>query len=282
VNFKTTDILGVKIFYREAGDPSMPTIVLLHGFPTSSHQYHDLIPRLADSFHVIAPDYPGMGYSDVPDPSVLRPTFDDVAKAIDAFLEQHAPGPLIIYLHDIGGPTGMRFATAHPERIAGLIFQNFTISLEGWDPDRLKIYQGLGGPETPEKLAHTEQFATVERDMFLHKTGARHPDALNPDNWAVDAYAFSIPEKRTFMARLFMNLTSNAEHFPEWTAYLKERQPKTLIVWGKNDPIIRTAAAEYVKQVLPAADLRYFDSSHFALDENADEIAKAVVETFSR
>jgi pimeloyl-ACP methyl ester carboxylesterase len=280
--FKTADVAGVRIFYREAGDLSKPTIVLLHGFPSSSSQFRDLIPRLVDRFHVIAPDYPGMGYSEVPDPAVLRPTFDDVAMAIDAFIAQHVPGPLILYMHDFGGPVGMRFATAHPERIAGLIFQNFTMTADGWNPDRLKVYERLSGPETPETLAEVEQFATVQRDMFLHQTGARRPDALNPDNWAMDAYALSIPESRVFMSRLFMNLTSNIQHFPKWTAYLKDRQPKTLIVWGRNDYIMLPAAAEFVKQLVPTADLHYFEGSHFVLDEYADEIAEAIIETFSR
>jgi pimeloyl-ACP methyl ester carboxylesterase len=282
VDFRTAEVAGLRVFYREAGGPSKPTIVLLHGFPSSSYQFHDLIPRLEDRFHVIAPDYPGMGFSEAPPPTVLRPTFDDVATVIDAFVGERAPGPLILYLHDIGGPIGMRIATARPERIAGLIFQNCTISVEGWNPERLKVYERLGGPETPEKLAETEQFATVERDMFLHKKGARQPDALNPDNWAIDAYAFSIAANRVFMSRLFMNLTTNIQHYPEWTAYLKDRQPKTLIVWGRNDPLILPAAAEFVKQVVPAADLRYFDGGHFVLDENADAIAEAIIETFSR
>jgi hypothetical protein len=180
MDFKTADVAGLRIFYREAGDPSKPTIVLLHGFPSSSYQFHGLMPRLEGQFHVIAPDYPGMGFSEAPAPTVLRPTFDDVAIAIDAFIAERAPGPLILYLHDFGGPIGMRFATAHPERI--------------------------GGPETPEILAETEQFATVERSRFLHQTGARRPDALNPDNWAMDAYACSIPASRVFMSRLLMNL----------------------------------------------------------------------------
>ncbi len=280
--FKNTDAGGLRLFYREAGDPSKPTIVLLHGFPTSSYQFHDLIPLLADRFHVMAPDYPGMGFSDAPAATVLRPTFDDVAMIIDAFIAQRAPGPVILYLHDIGGPIGMRIATTHPERMAGLIFQNFTMTVEGWNPERLKVYKRLGGPETPETLAETEQFATVERDMFLHKTGARWPEALNPDNWAIDAYAFSIPANRVFMSRLFMNLMTNIQHYPEWTAYLKDRQPKTLIVWGRNDPIILPAGAEFVKQVVPTAKLHYFEASHFALDENADAITEAIIETFSR
>jgi hypothetical protein len=189
--FKAVDVAGVRLFYREAGDPSKPAIVLL-------------------------------------------------------------------------------------------IFQNFTLTEKGWNPERLKVYERLGGPETPEKLAETEQLATVQRAMFLHKTGARQPDALNPDNWAIDAYAFSIPESRVFMSRLFMDLSTNIAHFPEWTAYLKDRQPKTLIVWGRNDPLRLPAAAEFVKQAVPAADLRYFDGGHFVLDEYADAIAEAIVETFSR
>ena len=280
--FKTAHVAGLRLFYREGGDPSKPTIVLLHGFPSSSYQFHDLIPLLADRFHVIAPDYPGMGYSEAPDPTVLRPSFDDVATVIDAFIAQRVPGPLVLYLHDIGGPIGMRIAKAHPEGIAGLIFQNFTISVEGWNPERLKVYERLGGLETPEKLAETEQFATVERDMFLHTKGARQPDALNPDNWAIDAYAFSIAANRVFMSRLFMNLTTNIQYYSEWTAYLKDRKPKTLVVWGRNDPLIVPAAAEFVKQVLPAAELRYYDGGHFVLDEYVEAIADAIIETFSR
>src|SRR5206468_8476201 len=178
------------------------------------------------------------------------------------------------YLHDIGGPIGMRIATAHPERISGLIFQNFTISVEGSNPERLRVYEWLGGPETPEKLAETEQFAIVERDMFLHKKGARQPDALNPDNWAIDAYAFSIAANRVFMSRLFMNLTTNIQHYPEWTAYLKDRQPKTLIVWGRNDPLIRPAAGELVKRGVPAADLGDLDGGDCGLGEGAEAIAE--------
>src|SRR5215469_8268025 len=226
MNFKTADVSGVRIFYREAGDSSKPNIVLLHGFPSSSYSFHDLMPRLADRFHVIAPDYPGMGYSEAPAPTVLRPTFDDLVITIDAFIAQRAPGPVILYMHDFGGPIGMRIATAHPERIAGLIFQNTVVAVEGWNPEILKRYERLGGPETPDKLAEAEQLATMDRDMFLHQAGARRPDALNPDNWTIDAYAFSIAEKRVFMSRLLMNVTSNLQHYPGWNAYLRDRQPK--------------------------------------------------------
>jgi pimeloyl-ACP methyl ester carboxylesterase len=282
IQTKTTDVAGLKLFYREAGDPSKPTIVLLHGFPSSSYEFHDLIPRLTDRFHVIAPDYPGMGFSEAPAADILRPTFDDVARAIDAFIAQCAPGPLILYMHDFGGPIGMRIATAHPERIAGLIFQNTTISLEGWNPDRLKVYERWGGPETPEILAEAEQFATESRDLLVHRRGAHKPDALNPDNWAIDAYAFSIETDRVFMSRFLMNLAANVQHYPKWIAYLKDRQPKTLVVWGQNDPLFTPEAADSVKQAVPSAEVRMFDGGHFALDEYVDEIADAIVETFSR
>jgi pimeloyl-ACP methyl ester carboxylesterase len=280
--FKTVDVLGLRLFYREAGYPSKPTIVLLHGFPTSSSQFRDLIPRLADRFHVIAPDYPGMGFSEAPEPTVLQPTFDDVAMAIDAFIAQCVPGPLILYLHDIGGPIGMRMATAHPERIAGLIFQNVTVTREGWNPAIVEGYERLGGSETSAKLADAGKRFTMDRDIFLHRTGARQPDALNPDNWAIDAYAFSIEANRLFMSRLLMNMDANFPHYPEWNAYLRDRQPKALVLWGRNDPLFTPVAPEALKQVLPAAAMHYFDGGHFPLDEYADAMAEAIIETFSR
>lgn len=169
------DVVGLRLFYREAGDPSKPTVVLLHGFPSSSYQFHELIPRLADRFHVIAPDYPGMGFSEAPAPAALRPTFDDLTTVIDAFIAQRASGPFILYLHDIGGPIGMRIAMAHPERIAGLIFQNFTISVEGWNPERLKVYERLGGPETPEKLAETSNSLPWNAPCFSTRRARASP-----------------------------------------------------------------------------------------------------------
>jgi pimeloyl-ACP methyl ester carboxylesterase len=280
MEFETADVSGVRLFYREAGDRSNPTIVLLHGFPSSSHEFQELIPLLADRLHVLAPDYPGMGYSDAPDPSVLRPTFDDVAGIIDTFISERTTGPVILYLYDIGGSIGLRFAIAHPERIAGLIFQNMTISREGWNPERLQGYERLGGPETPEKLAEVEQLATEARDRFLHRTGARRPDSLNPDDWAVDAHAFSIEASRVFMSRLLMNMASNFPHYAEWSRYLEERQPKTLILWGKNDPLFTPAAPEAIHRAVPSAELRYFDGGHFMLDEYAAEVAHAIIETF--
>jgi pimeloyl-ACP methyl ester carboxylesterase len=277
----TADVAGLKIFYREAGDPSNPGIVLLHGFPSSSYSFHDLIPLLAERFHVLAPDYPGMGYSDAPAPTVLRPTFDDVAKVMDAFIAQRVPGPVILYMHDIGGPIGLRIAMAHPERIAGLIVSNFAIGLEAWNPERVQVYERLSGPETPERLAEVMQLATVSRSKFLHQKGARQPDGINPDSWAIDAYTYSIEASHLFMSRLFMTVAENFQHYATWNTFLRNQAPKTLIVWGRNDSLFAPAAPELVKQAVPTADLRYFDGGHFVLDEYASEVAAAIMETFA-
>jgi pimeloyl-ACP methyl ester carboxylesterase len=169
---------------------------------------------------------------------------------------------------------------SHPECIAGLIFQNTTLSVEGWKADHLQHYERISGPETPEKVADAEQLITVERDMVLHRSGARWPDDLDPTDWAVDSYVFSQPEKRLFMARLVMQLSSNVPLYPAWNAYLRKQQPKGLIVWGRNDTIMEPVGAENIKRELPQADLRFFGGGHFVLDENSEAVAQAIKETF--
>jgi len=272
---------GVNLFYREAGDRNKPTILLLHGFPSSSFEFRDLIPVLAHRFHVLAPDYPGMGNSEAPPASVLQPTFDNISLEIEGLVQQLGEKRLILYMHDFGGPVGMRIAQRHPDWIAGLIFQNTSVSLDGYNPARLKVYQEIGGEETPEKLQKAEQAATEARDIFLHTTGAHDPSALNPDNWTNDAYAFGIPEDRLFMSHLLMNIESNVSLYPQWNSYLKSSHPKTLVVWGKNDQVFTTAAAESVKSAMPETIVHYYDAGHFALDENSDDIGRRIVEVFA-
>jgi pimeloyl-ACP methyl ester carboxylesterase len=218
---------GVKLFYREAGDPSNPTIVLLHGFPSSSFEFHALIPLLGERFHVVAPDYPGMGYSETPGAGGLAPTFDNLAVVTFQLLAQLGLSSVILYMHDFGGPVGMRLAVAHPDLIRGMVFQNRTISLSGYNPARLQVFHRMGGPETPAKLAEAEESASETRDKFLHQTGAHDTKALNPDDWAVDAYAFGIPDSRRYMARLLMNIETNTQHYAEWGEFLRTKQPKT-------------------------------------------------------
>ena len=282
VHYRHAVIDGIRVFYREAGDPRKPTILLLHGFPSSSFEFHDLIPLLANRFHVLAPDYPGMGYSQVPVTGVLPPSFDNLAKVLEDFLIQRRQSHVILYMHDFGGPVGMRLAAAHPGLVNGLVFQNTTITLSGYNPARLQVFERIGGQPTPEKLAEAEASASEERDRFLHKTGARDAEALNPDDWAVDAYAFGIPESRRYMARLLTDIMSNVSHYAEWAAYLTSNQPKTLIVWGENDPVFSRAAAEDIKSDVPAAKLYYYGGGHFMLDEFSREVAANIIKTFQK
>jgi pimeloyl-ACP methyl ester carboxylesterase len=246
--YKHAIVGGVNLFYREAGDKNKPTILLLHGFPSSSFEFRDLIPVLAHQFHVLAPDYPGMGNSEAPPASVLQPTFDNISLEIEGLVQQLGEKRLILYMHDFGGPVGMRIAQRHPGWIAGLVFQNTSVSLDGYNPARLKVYQEIGGEETPEKLQKAEQAATEERDIFLHTTGAHD---------------------------------SNISLYRQWNTYLKSNHPKTLVVWGKNDPVFTTAAAESVKSAMPETIVHYYDAGHFALDENSDDIGRRIVEVFA-
>jgi pimeloyl-ACP methyl ester carboxylesterase len=281
VSYHYATVDGLKLFYREAGDTSKPTIILLHGFPSSSFEFHELIPLLAERFHVLAPDYPGMGYSQVPASGMLAPSFDNLAKVLDDFLVQRQQSHVIPYMHDFGGPVGMRLAATHPDLINGLVFQNTTITLSGYSPARLKVFERIGGQPTPEKLAEAETSASEERDRFLHQTGARDAEALDPDDWAVDAYAFGIPANRRYMARILTDIMSNVAHYAQWGAYLKSKQPKTLIVWGENDPVFSPLAAEDIKADVPAADLHYYDGGHFMLDEFSRDAAAEIVKTFA-
>jgi pimeloyl-ACP methyl ester carboxylesterase len=282
IAYKYATVDGLKLFYREAGDASKPTIVLLHGFPSSSFEFHDLIPRLGERFHVIAPDYPGMGYSQTPAPDGLAPSFDNLAMVIDHLLVRLGQPHVILYMHDFGGPVGMRLATSHPALISGLVFQNTTITLSGYNPARLRVFERIGGKETPEKLEEAEKSASEQRDIFLHQTGARGASALDPDDWGADAYAFGFPDSRQYMSRLLMDIVSNTEHYDEWKAYLRSEQPKTLIVWGENDPVFLSTAAEDIKADVPAAKLYYYDGGHFVLDEFSKEVAARIVRSFSR
>jgi pimeloyl-ACP methyl ester carboxylesterase len=281
VFYKYATVDGLKLFYRESGEASKPTIVLLHGFPSSSFEFHDLIPRLSERFHVLAPDYPGMGYSQVPMSGDLAPSFDNLAAVIGHLLVQLGQSHVILYMHDFGGPVGMRLAVSRHELIDGLVFQNTTITLSGYNPARLKVFERIGGKETPEKLAEAEESASERRDEFLHRTGAHDASALDPDDWGADAYAFGIPECRQYMSRLLMDIMSNAKHYAEWGAYLKSEQPKTLIVWGKNDPVFLPGSAQDIKADVPSAKLYYYDGGHFVLDEFSGEIASRIIQVFA-
>ncbi len=272
---------GVKIFFREAGDRDKPTILLLHGFPTSSHMFRDLIPLLSGRFHVIAFDYPGMGYSEAPAADVPA-SFDSLAVAAENFIEATHQKHLILYMQDFGGPVGMRLAVKHPDWIAGLIFQNTPISLDGWNADRLRAVQAGAGPVTPEKRAAAEHRVSLETAIFLYKQGARSPQTLNPDAWANDAFALANPDSRRVMTDLILDIPSNLDLYPVWREYLASHRPKTLVVWGKNDPVFASAGAEAIRSAVGEAEVDYYDTGHFALEEAGDDIAKRIIRRFAK
>lgn len=282
VRYKFATVDGIKIFYREAGDPKKPTILLLHGFPSSSHMFRDLIPLLSSRFHLLAPDYPGMGYSGAPAADKFTATFDSIAGVIEKFVRQVGEEKLIVYMQDFGGPVGMRLAVRHPEWIAGLIIQNTPISLDGWDPARLKDVQANAGPETPEKRAAAESRVVPATALFLYQHGARNPAGLNPDAWTNDGYALGQPENKRIMTDLQLDIPSNLDLYPTWQAYLRTHEPRTLVVWGRGDPLFAPAGAEAVKAEVPAAEIRYYDTGHFALEEDSADIARQIIRVFSR
>ena len=276
VSYKYATVVDIKIFYREAGDPGKPTILLLHGFPSSSHQFRDLIPLLSDNFHVVAPDYPGMGYSEAPAADKFTPTFDDLTKVMTEFVENLGDKHLVIYMTDFGGPVGMRMAVSHPDWISGLVFQNANISLDGVDPARLKRNQENAEAITPARRAEAEAHVSMATALSLYKQGTRNPAALNPDAWTNDEHALRDPEARRIMTDLQLDTPANIALFPVWQDYMRTRQPKSLVVWGKGDRFFLPAGADAIKKLVPATEVHNYDTGHFALEEDHVDIAKQI------
>lgn len=283
VQYRYATVDGINIFYREAGDPTKPTLVLLHGFPSSSFMFRDLIPLLSEQFHILAPDYPGMGYSEAPPAASFAATFDNVANVMGDLLTQLHATKYVLYMQDFGGPVGMRLAVKHPEQVAGLIVQNTPLSLDGWTPARLQAVQASIGPVTPERRAAAESRVNQATSMLLHKSGTAHPERLNPDSWAGDAFALADPEKRRIMTDLLLDLPATLALYPAWHEYLSTVKPKTLVVWGRNDPSFVTAGADAIKRLNPEAQVFiYDDAGHFALDEESVDIAKHIQHVFAQ
>lgn len=280
VENRSIDVGGHRLFYREAGDVHKPVMLLLHGFPSSSYMFRKLIPELAPFFHVIAPDYPGMGNSDAPAAEGPALTFDTVAQSIGSLMQQlHITGA-VIYMQDFGGPVGMRLATWHPEWVRGLIIQNSPISLDGWDPVRLKAVQANDGSRPAAAWATAQARVAMSTDFMLHHDGARYPDRLDPDAWTNDAYAIGDTAKRKAMTELQLDIGSNLALYPEWQRYLRKVQPKTLVVWGDNDPIFVPQGADAINSFVPGAHVYHYNTGHFALEEDYRDISRRIVQVF--
>ena len=278
--FQHATVRGLRMFYREAGSTSSPTIVLLHGFPSSSHMFRDLIPQLQEKFHVIAPDYIGFGYSDAPDVSEFEYTFDNLADHVEELLFG-ALGlkKFSIYVQDYGAPVGYRIASKHPEAIEGIVVQNGNAYAEGIGPgfDPLKPFWANRNPETE---APVRAVLTKETTIFQYMHGVTDVTRISPDSYTFDQLFLDRPGNDAIQLNLLHNYQSNLPHYDEWQAFFRDRQPKTLIVWGKNDVFFTVEGAKAYLRDIPKAELHLLDTGHFALEDHGDLIAREIVKAF--
>lgn len=272
---KTVVVNGVEIFYREAGPVDAPTILLLHGFPTSSHMFRNLIPMLADRYHLVAPDYPGFGNSAQPPLTTFQYSFDNLATLMEAFVDQLNIKKYSLYLMDYGAPIGFRLAANNPEQVQTLIIQNGNAYTEGlgtfWDPIR-KYWQNPS-PENAEPLA---EFISPKGVKWQYTHGVRNKEAISPDNWNVDMRHLTREGNPQIQLALFYDYQNNLPHYPAWQAYFRKYQPPTLIVWGKNDYIFPAEGAHPYKRDLQNLDFHLLDTGHFALEEDGQVIATLI------
>jgi pimeloyl-ACP methyl ester carboxylesterase len=272
VTYKTIKIDGLDIFYREAGSPKNPTVLLLHGFPTSSRMYRNLMPLLADRYHVVAPDYPGFGNSSAPPVDNFEYTFANLTDVIDKFTQELKLDRYSICLQDYGGPVGFRLAVKHPERVQALIVQNGNAYDEGlgefWNP--IKAYWK---ERTDQNAAPIKKIFLPEGTKWQYTNGVRNIENLNPDTWILDQYLIDRPGNKDIQLQLFYSYGSNPPLYPSWQEYFRKYQPPTLIVWGKNDFIFPADGAEPYKRDLKNIEFHLLDTGHFALEEDCDVIA---------
>lgn len=274
--FHKASVDGVDVFYRQAGSDNAPTIVLLHGFPTSSHMFRNLIPKLADKFHVIAPDFPGYGNSDAPDREKFEYSFDNLAHVVDKLLEKLGIDRYALYLMDYGAPVGFRIATAHPERVTGLVIQNGNAYDEGldnpfWEP--IKKYWASKSADDRNSL---RGLLSREATIWQYTHGTRNSSAISPDNWNIDQPLLDRPGNKEIQLDLFLSYGTNPPLYPKWQQYLRDHQPPTLIVWGKNDQIFPAAGAHPYQRDLKQVEFHLLDTGHFVLEEEVDFVADRI------
>ena len=276
VTYHTTQVDGLKIFYREAGPKDAPTVVLLHGFPSSSHMFRELIPRLSDKYHVVAPDYPGYGYSDAPSPEQYVYTFEHLADTLDHFLTQQGITKYSIYIQDYGSPVGFRLATRHPERVQAIITQNGNAYDEGLSPFWAEYLYPYWKDPNPTNEAKVRQLLTLDATKLQYLQGFRNPDDVSPDSFLFDQAKLDRPGNDKIQLALFYDYRNNPPLYPAWHKYLREKKPAVLVVWGKNDPVFAPAGAEAFLKDAPSAELHLLDTGHFALEEDGTEIAQLI------
>ncbi|HST10834.1 MAG TPA: alpha/beta hydrolase [Terriglobales bacterium] len=279
--YRTVDVEGRKIFYREAGSINSPAILLLHGFPTSSHMFRNLIPALAGHYRVIAPDLPGFGFSEAPDRKQYRYTFEQLAKTIDRFTQAISLDRYVIYVFDYGAPVGFRLALAHPERISAIISQNGNAYEEGlsqgWNP-----IQRYWKEPTAKNRDALRDFLTPEATRSQYMYGVSDQNLIAPEAYTLDSALLGRPGNDEIQLDLFLDYASNVALYPKFQEYFRSHRPPQLAVWGKNDPFFLPPGAEAFKRDNPSAEVHFYDTGHFALETHAEEIAQVIGEFLDR
>lgn len=276
-------VSGQEIFFREAGDPANPAIVLLHGFPSSSHMYRELLTSLSGDYYLIAPDYPGFGNSSFPLKNEFTYTFDNLAKVINTFLEQKGVKEYSIMMQDFGAPVGFRIATAHPERVQSIITQNGNAYEEGVNKESFApIIQYWSTPT--EELANIIEanVFSAEAMKWQYTHGTRNPKSILPDNWLLDYANISRPGQKEIQLALLFDYQNNVKLYPQWQAYLRSQQPPVLVVWGENDAFFPAAGAEAFKRDVKDIDYNILDTGHFALEEDHVIISQKIRDFLSK
>ena len=275
VHYRFEKVGDVNVFYREAGNPKAPTVLLLHGYAASSYMYRDLITALSDRYHVVAPDLPSFGYTEAPDRSKYAYTFDNIAKTMNSFTEQLKLNRYAIVVHDYGAPVGWRMATAHPSRISAIISQNGNAYEEGlakgWDD--IKRYWNA---PTAENRAALRDFPTAASVKWQYLEGVKDPSKVSPDGYTLEGLHVSRPGNADVQLDLILDYASNVQMYPQFQAYFRKHQPPLLAVWGKNDPYFLPAGAEAWKRDIAKAEVHFYDTGHFALETHAAEIIPVV------
>jgi len=271
--FKIAKVDGVSVFYREAGDPKNPKLVLLGGFPASSHQFRNLIPALADRFHVVAPDYPGFGNTDIPDPASFHYTFDRLAKVIEGWLRQIGFDRFGLFMQDYGGPVGFRILAQHPEWMEWLILQNTNAYEVGFTPAWDGLRNALWKERSAANVEALLPFLSLDGIRMVYQHGHRDPASISPDNWNMDFRFMERPNARRVNLDLFYDYRTNAPLYPKWQAFLRKHRPETIIFWGQNDIFFTPEGGVAYLKDLPNAELHRLDSGHFAIEDSLDVIA---------
>jgi pimeloyl-ACP methyl ester carboxylesterase len=275
VHYRHADVDGLKIFYREAGTPGKPKLLLLHGFPSAGHMFRDLIPLLSHDFHIMAPDLPGFGQSDMPPREQFTYSFDHIADVIDRFTEVVGFDRFAVYVFDYGAPTGFRIAAKHPERITGIVSQNGNAYLEGlsegWNP--IRTYWENPSAANREAL---RAFLAPESTRWQYTHGVTDESMVSPDGIALDNHYLARPGADEVQLDLFLDYQSNLALYPTFQAYFRQHQPRFLAIWGEHDPFFLPPGAEAFKRDMPAARVSFLDTGHFALETHASEIAEAI------